>query len=124
MIKPFKIVRDLENKKLTTGSDSIVLTQFDNGIYIEFEVLLSGKTVNWNDRRHSVMATFKNGSEIVIEKERCELLQDTGKWRYEITDKLTEKSGNVKGIIDVMDGGVRVASSQFEISILEHLATN
>ena len=34
MIKPFKIVRDLENKKLTTGSDNIVLTQFDNGIYI------------------------------------------------------------------------------------------
>ena len=29
----------------------------------------------------------------------------------------------IKGIIDVMDGGVRVASSQFEITILEHLAT-
>ena len=54
----------------------------------------------------------------------CELLQDSGKWRYEITDKLTGKSGNVKGIIDVMDGGVRVASSQFEITILEHLATS
>ena len=31
MIKPFNIVRDLENKRFTTGSDSIVLTQFDNG---------------------------------------------------------------------------------------------
>lgn len=124
MIKPFNIVRDLENKRFTTGSDNIVLTQFDSGIYIEFEVLLSGKTVAWNERQHSVKVTFKNGLDIVVEKEPCELLQDAGKWRYEITDKLTGKSGNVKGIIDVMDGGIRVASSQFEITILEHLATN
>lgn len=124
MIKPFNIVRDLENKSFTTGSDRIVLTQFDNGIYIYFEILLSGKTIAWNNRRHSVRATFKNGSELVIEKEPCELLQDEGKWKFEITDKLTEKSGVVKGIIDVMDDGVRVASSQFEIVILEHLATN
>ena len=124
MIKPFNIVRDLENKSLTTGSDRIVLTQFDNGIYIYFEILLSGKTITWNERQHSVRATFKNGAEIVIEKEPCVLQQDEGKWRFEITDKLTAKSGTVKGIIDVMDSGVRVASSQFEIVILEHLATN
>ena len=85
-------------------------------------MLLSGKTVAWNERRHSVRVTFKNGLDIVVEKEPCELLKDAGKWRYEITDKLSGKSGNVKGIIDVMDGGVRVAFSQFEITILEHQA--
>ena len=42
MIKPFNIVRDLENKKFTTGSDTIVLTQFDSGIFIDFEILMSG----------------------------------------------------------------------------------
>ena len=40
MIKPFNIVRDLENKKFTTGSDVIILTQFDNGIFIDFEIWL------------------------------------------------------------------------------------
>lgn len=124
MIKPFSIVRDLENKRFTTGSDNIVLTQFDNGIYIDFEILMSGKAVTWDERRHSVKATFKNGSEVVVEKESCSLQVDDGKWRYEITDKLTTKSGSVKGIIDVMNGGIRVASSQFEIVILEHLATS
>ena len=124
MIKPFNIVRDLENKKFTTGSDTIVLTQFDNGIFIDFEILMSGKVVNWNSRMHSVKVTFKNSEKVVVEREDCEL-QANGKWRYEITTDLTGKSGrNVRGILDVEQGGVRVASSQFEIMILEHLATN
>lgn len=122
MIKPFNIVRDLENKKLTTGSDNIVLTQFDTGTFIDFEILLSGKAVTWNDRRHTVKVTFKNGSEVVIERTPC-TLQANGKWRYEITEDLTKIPGNVKGIFDVEEGGTRVASSQFELVILAHLST-
>ena len=123
MIKPFNIVRDLENKKFTTGSDTIVLTQFDNGIYIDFEILMSGKVVNWNNGRYTVKVTFKNGEKVVVERKDCKLQAD-GKWRYEITTDLTGTSGrNVRGILDVEQGGVRVASSQFEIMILEHLAT-
>lgn len=124
MIKPFNIVRDLENKKFTTGSDSVVLTQFDNNIFIDFEVLLSGRPITWNKRNHTVRVTFKNGEAIVVDKEHCVLQDDTNKWRYTITDKLTSLSGNVKGIIDVMDNATRVASSQFEVLILKHLATN
>ena len=124
MIKPFNIVRDLENKKFTTGSDIIVLTQFDSGIFIDFEILMSGKAINWNNGRYTVKVTFKNGEKIVIERKDCELQAD-GKWRYEITTDLTDIPGNnVRGILDVEQGGVRVASSQFEITILQHLATN
>ena len=124
MIKPFNIVRDLENKKFTTGSDTIVLTQFDNGIYIDFEILMSGKVVNWNNGRYTVKVTFKNGEKVVVERKDCKL-QANGKWRYEITTDLTDIPGNnVRGILDVEQGGVRVASSQFEIMILQHLATN
>ena len=123
MIKPFNIVRDLENKKFTTGSDTIVLTQFDNGIFIDFEILMSGKVVNWNSRMHTVKVTFKNGEKVVVERKDCKLQAD-GKWRYESTTDLTGTSGgNVRGILDVEQGGTRVASSQFEIMILEHLAT-
>ena len=123
MIKPFNIVRDLENKKFTTGSDVIILTQFDNGIFIDFEILMSGKVVKWNDRMHTVKVTFKNSEKVVVERKDCEL-QANGKWRYEITTDLTGTSGwNVRGILDVEQGGVRVASSQFEIMIFEHLAT-
>ena len=124
MIKPFNIVRDLENKKFTTGSDTIILTQFDSGIFIDFEILMSGKAINWNNGRYTVKVTFKNGEKIVIERKDCELQAD-GKWRYEITTDLTDIPGNnVRGILDVEQGGVRVASSQFEITILQHLATN
>ena len=124
MIKPFNIVRDLENKKFTTGSDVIILTQFDNGIFIDFEILMSGKVVNWNSRMHSVKVTFKNSEKVVVERKDCELQTD-GKWRYEITTDLTDIPGNnVRGILDVENTGVRVASSQFEIMILQHLATN
>ena len=124
MIKPFNIVRDLENKKFTTGSDTIVLTQFDSGIFIDFEILMSGKAINWNNGRYTVKVTFKNGEKIVIERKDCKLQAD-GKWRYEITTDLTDIPGNnVRGILDVEQGGVRVASSQFEITILQHLATN
>lgn len=122
MIKPFNIVRDLENKKFTSGSDNIILTQFDTGTSIDFEILLSGKTVTWDDRRHTVKVTFKNGSEVVIERTPC-TLQANGKWRYEITEDLTKIPGNVKGIFDVEEGGTRVASSQFELVILAHLST-
>lgn len=122
MIKPFNIVRDLENKKFTSGSDNIILTQFDTGASIDFEILLSGKTVTWDDRRHTVKVTFKNGSEVVIERTPC-TLQASGKWRYEITEDLTKIPGNVKGIFDVEEGGTRVASSQFELVILAHLST-
>ena len=123
MIKPFNIVRDLENKKFTTGSDNVILTQFDNGIFIDFEILMSGKVVNWNNGRYTVKVTFKNGEKVVVERKDCELQAD-GKWRYEITTDLTGTSGgNVRGILDVEQGGTRVASSQFEIMILEHLAT-
>ena len=124
MIKPFNIVRDLENKKFTTGSDTIVLTQFDSGIFIDFEILMSGKAINWNNGRYTVKVTFKNGEKVVIERKDCELQAD-GKWRYEITTDLTDIPGNnVRGILDVENTGVRVASSQFEIMILQHLATN
>ena len=124
MIKPFNIVRDLENKKFTTGSDTIVLTQFDSGIFIDFEILMSGKAINWNNGRYTVKVTFKNGEKVVIERKDCKLQAD-GKWRYEITTDLTDIPGNnVKGILDVENTGVRVASSQFEIMILEHLANN
>ena len=124
MIKPFNIVRDLENKKFTTGSDTVILTQFDSGIFIDFEILMSGKAINWNNGRYTVKVTFKNGEKVVIERKDCEL-QANGKWRYEITTDLTGTSGrNVRGILDVEQGGTRVASSQFEIMILEHLATN
>ena len=123
MIKPFNIVRDLENKKFTTGSDTIALTQFDSGIFIDFEILMSGKAINWNNGRYTVKVTFKNGEKVVIERKDCKLQAD-GKWQYEITTDLTGTSGrNVRGILDVEQGGVRVASSQFEIMILEHLAT-
>ena len=85
---------------------------------------MSGKVVNWNSRMHTVKVTFKNSEKVVVEREDCEL-QANGKWRYEITTDLTETSGrNVRGILDVEQGGVRVASSQFEIMILQHLATN
>lgn len=124
MIKPFNIVRDLENKKFTTGSDTIALTQFDSGIFIDFEILMSGKAINWNNGRYTVKVTFKNGEKIVIERKDCELQAD-GKWRYEITTDLTDIPGNnVRGILDVENTGVRVASSQFEIMILQHLANN
>ena len=124
MIKPFNIVRDLENKKFTTGSDTIILTQFDSGIFIDFEILMSGKAINWNNGRYTVKVTFKNGEKVVIERKDCELQAD-GKWRYEITTDLTDIPGNnVRGILDVENAGVRVASSQFEIMILQHLATN
>ena len=124
MIKPFNIVRDLENKKFTTGSDTIVLTQFDSGIFIDFEILMSGKAINWNNGRYTVKVTFKNGEKVVIERKDCKLQAD-GKWRYEITTDLTDIPGNnVRGILDVENAGVRVASSQFEIMILQHLATN
>lgn len=124
MIKPFNIVRDLENKKFTTGSDTIVLTQFDSGIFIDFEILMSGKAINWNNGRYTVKVTFKNGEKVVIERKDCKLQAD-GKWRYEITTDLTDIPGNnVRGILDVENTGVRVASSQFEIMILQHLATN
>ena len=124
MIKPFNIVRDLENKKFTTGSDTIVLTQFDSGIFIDFEILMSGKAINWNNGRYTVKVTFKNGEKVVIERKDCKLQAD-GKWRYEITTDLTDIPGNnVRGILDVENTGVRVASSQFEIMILEHLANN
>ena len=124
MIKPFKIVRDLENKKFTTGSDTIILTQFDSGIFIDFEILMSGKAINWNKGRYTVKVTFKNGEKVVIERKDCKLQAD-GKWRYEITTDLTDIPGNnVRGILDVENAGVRVASSQFEIMILQHLATN
>ena len=124
MIKPFNIVRDLENKKFTTGSDTIVLTQFDSGIFIDFEILMSGKAINWNNGRYTVKVTFKNGEKVVIERKDCKLQAD-GKWRDEITTDLTDIPGNnVRGILDVEQGGVRVASSQFEIMILQHLATN
>ena len=124
MIKPFNIVRDLENKKFTTGSDTIILTQFDTGMHIDFEILMSGKAINWNNGRYTVKVTFKNGEKVVIERKDCELQAD-GKWRYEITTDLTDIPGNnVRGILDVEQGGVRVASSQFEITILQHLATN
>ena len=123
MIKPFNILRDLENKKFTTGSDTIILTQFDGGIFIDFEILMSGKVVNWGNGRYTVKVTFKNGDKIVVEKKDCAL--ENGKWRYEITTDLTDIPGNnVRGILDVEQGGVRVASSQFEITILQHLATN
>ena len=123
MIKPFNIVRDLENKKFTTGSDNVILTQFDNGIFIDFEILMSGKVVNWNNGRYTVKVTFKNGEKVPVEIKDCKL-QAAGKWRYEITTDLTGTSGrNVRGILDVEQGGTRVASSQFEIMILEHLAT-
>ena len=124
MIKPFNIVRDLENKKFTTGSDNVILTQFDNGIFIDFEILMSGKVVNWNNRMHTVKVTFKNGEKVVVERKDCKLQAD-GKWRYEITTDLTDIPGNnVRGILDVENTGARVASSQFEIMILQHLATN
>ena len=124
MIKPFNIVRDLENKKFTTGSDTIALTQFDSGIFIDFEILMSGKAINWNNGRYRVKVTFKNGEKVVIERKDCKLQAD-GKWRYEITTDLTDIPGNnVRGILDVENTGVRVASSQFEIMILQHLATN
>ena len=124
MIKPFNIVRDLENKKFTTGSDTIILTQFDSGIFIDFEILMSGKAINWNNGRYTVKVTFKNGEKVVIERKDCKLQAD-GKWRYEITTDLTDIPGNnVRGILDVENAGVRVASSQFEIMILQHLATN
>ena len=124
MIKPFNIVRDLENKKFTTGSDTIILTQFDSGIFIDFEILMSGKAINWNNGRYTVKVTFKNGEKVVIERKDCKLQAD-GKWRYEITTDLTDIPGNnVRGILDVENTGVRVASSQFEIMILQHLATN
>ena len=124
MIIPFNIVRDLENKKFTTGSDTIVLTQFDSGIFIDFEILMSGKAINWNKGRYTVKVTFKNGEKVVIERKDCKLQAD-GKWRYEITTDLTDIPGNnVRGILDVENVGVRVASSQFEIMILQHLATN
>lgn len=123
MIKPFNIVRDLENKRFTTGSDNIILTQFDTGTSIDFEILLSGKTATWNDRRHTVKVTFKNGEDILLERVPCAYQQADGKWRYNISLDLTKKHGNVKGILDVEDGGIRVASSQFELTILEHLST-
>ena len=124
MIKPFNIVRDLENKKFTTGSDTIILTQFDSGIFIDFEILMSGKAINWNNGRYTVKVTFKNGEKVVIERKDCKLQAD-GKWRYEITTDLTDIPGNnVRGILDVENAGARVASSQFEIMILQHLATN
>ena len=124
MIKPFNIVRDLENKKFTTGSDTIILTQFDTGMHIDFEILMSGKVVNWGNGRYTVKVTFKNGEKVVIERKDCKLQAD-GKWRYEITTDLTDIPGNnVRGILDVENTGVRVASSQFEIMILKHLATN
>lgn len=124
MIKPFNIVRDLENKKFTTGSDTVILTQFDSGIFIDFEILMSGKAINWNNGRYTVKVTFKNGEKVVIERKDCELQAD-GKWRYEITTDLTDIPGNnIRGILDVENAGVRVASSQFEIMILQHLATN
>ena len=124
MIKPFNIVRDLENKKFTTGSDTIILTQFDTGMHIDFEILMSGKVVNWGNGRYTVKVTFKNGEKVVIERKDCKLQAD-GKWRYEITTDLTDIPGNnVRGILDVENTGVRVASSQFEIMILQHLATN
>lgn len=125
MIKPFNIVRDLENKKFTTGSDTIILTQFDNGMCIDFEILMSGKAINWNNGRYTVKVTFKNGDKIVVEKKDCVYQQAEGKWRYEITTDLTDIPGNnVRGILDVENAGVRVASSQFEIMILQHLANN
>ena len=123
MIKPFNIVRDLENKRYTEGSDNIVLTQFDKGMNIDFYLLLSGKTVNWGQGRTTGKVTFKNGDEIVVDKKECDFDRDTIKWTYEVDEKLTGKPGNVKGIFDVEVAGKRVASSQFELVILEHLTT-
>lgn len=124
MIKPFNIVRDLENKRYTEGSDNIVLTQFDKGIKIDFYILLSGKPLVWNNRVHSAKVTFKNGDEIVVDRTPCAYDDVNTKLVYEIDGRLTQKFGQVKGIIDIEAGGTRVASSQFELVILEHLAKN
>ena len=123
MIKPFNIVRDLENKRYTEGSDSIVLTQFDKGIDIDFYILLSGKAVSWANGGYAVKVTFKNGNDVIIERENCDYHAGENKWTFEIDEKLTGKHGSVKGIIDVEHLDVRVASSQFELVVLEHLAT-
>ena len=125
MSQQFKIVRDLNRFSYQKGSDRIVVTQFDTGIHLTFDLFERKERLDLNGYR--VLISFVDETGELLLTEECPITQDLSMspcylLRYVIDERLTQKSGQIKGVVDLFDKeGFRTALNPFTITLLPYL---
>ena len=125
MSQQFKIVRDLSRYSYQLGSDRIVATQFDTGIRLTFDLLDRKEKLNLKGYR--ALISFVDETETLLLTEECSIVQDLSanpniQLQYVIDERLTKDSGQIKGVVDLIDKeGFRTALNPFVITLLPHL---
>lgn len=125
MIQTFNIVRDLNKYAYKKGSERIVVTQFDTGIRLNFELLSKKEPVDLQG--HRAFVSFFNEKEQLLLTEECASIQDLSlnprfALFYLMDERLTSEAGQLTAIVDVVDPeGFRTAIRPFSITILPHL---
>lgn len=124
-MRVFKIVRDIGNLRFTKGSDSLVVTQFDSGCSLSFELLDHQKPMDLKGCQAIIV--FKNqetgiewGEKVVIRQPLS--LTSSPVLTYELNR--TEEAGEYVGILTLIDvHGCQVSTAPFVLTVLPHLTT-
>ena len=125
MSQSFTIVRDLAKYHYQKGSDRIVLTQFDTGIRLVFNLLENKQPLDLSG--YQAFISFFNASGDMLLCEPCVSVQDLSlspsfRMFYLMDERLTMEAGELKAIVDLIDPeGYRTAINPFTITLLEHL---